>query len=525
MRLLKLWFLVMFVVLGVTTGVVEAQMVQGAVTFSFVDDSGTPMPGGDDAVCVEIYIGTYLIGSGPAANVATYDLDAGDYTFFVSTACNGATNYHPMGYPSAPTRDLAEPVTITAGESLDLTMVLGESATLSGSLSLPDTDLVGPCTTIFDAASGRLVRAAQSNDISGQFSIKVPYGSYLVAGWCSFSTYTNVWYGDTPFAMDATVVTVAAGETRSGIDITLTIGGSDLFFGPRMLESNEPVAACHELYDEQDLLRTASGPGAPMPAIPWGDWIIKTVPCDGLEFDAEYSGNSSTIEKATSFTLSETVDTRDAVFLSTADQRCQGFLPTMLGTSGNDDLIGTQGKDVISALAGDDTVDGADGNDIICGNDGDDTIVGGDGNDLLLGGDGKDDIHGGNGRDRLRGNRGRDVLHGGPGRDGLLGGRGPDSASYRTSSGPVMIDLSAKTAAGSDASGDLLKSIESLTGSAHDDVLRGDNRKNTLIGLAGDDQLFGGGNIDRIKGGPGNDTGDGGDGSDLCATLEQLTSC
>ncbi len=49
-----------------------------------------------------------------------------------------------------------------------------------------------------------------------------------------------------------------------------------------------------------------------------------------------------------------------------AYELCQGFEPSILGTSGDDVLVGTPGRDVIHGLGGRDLIDGRGGDDIIC---------------------------------------------------------------------------------------------------------------------------------------------------------------
>lgn len=66
--------------------------------------------------------------------------------------------------------------------------------------------------------------------------------------------------------------------------------------------------------------------------------------------------------------------------------RCNGRVPTLLGTAGNDTLTGTAGTDIIHGLGGNDRINGLGGNDIICGGSGADVLNGGRGRDRLFGG-------------------------------------------------------------------------------------------------------------------------------------------
>ena len=100
-------------------------------------------------------------------------------------------------------------------------------------------------------------------------------------------------------------------------------------------------------------------------------------------------------------------------------ERCQGLLPTLRGTSSDDVLTGTAEVDVIMGLGGDDVIVGGNSDDVLCGGAGDDRLDGGNGDDQLLGGFGDDRLDGGNGDD---------LLIGGPGTDVLLPGRGTGAA-------------------------------------------------------------------------------------------------
>jgi VCBS repeat-containing protein len=109
-----------------------------------------------------------------------------------------------------------------------------------------------------------------------------------------------------------------------------------------------------------------------------------------------------------------------------APTECDGLEATIVGTPGDDHLVGTGGADVIVAGEGDDVVNGRGGKDVICGRAGDDTVRGGKGADVLRGAAGADLLVGGKGVDQLRGGRGEDDVRGGAGDDELNGGKAVD---------------------------------------------------------------------------------------------------
>lgn len=125
-----------------------------------------------------------------------------------------------------------------------------------------------------------------------------------------------------------------------------------------------------------------------------------------------------------------------------------------------------------------------------------------DGSDLdrRLGGSADaDTMIGGGGHDTLLGSAGADILDG---RGGL------DTADYSDAFGAVIVNLAAGGGLWNDAEGDVLISIEDVTGSAWGDWLYGNAQFNVLKGNAGDDVLVGGGGADSLQGGAGTDTAD-----------------
>jgi len=202
-------------------------------------------------------------------------------------------------------------------------------------------------------------------------------------------------------------------------------------------------------------------------------------------------------------------------------------LPILVPTSGADTLFGFGTADNIALLGGNDIYNGLGGSDIVDGGAGDDTLIGGPGADTLNGGAGTDTadysdassgvsillwngtgsgniaqgdvltgienvtgssfndtlagangvsnvidglaggdlITGLSGNDSLISGAGADTLDGGAGADTLDGGAGSDIASYASASGAVVVNLLLGTGLGGDAAGDVLSSIERLTGS------------------------------------------------------------
>lgn len=201
-------------------------------------------------------------------------------------------------------------------------------------------------------------------------------------------------------------------------------------------------------------------------------------------------------------------------------------MPQQNGTPGPDILIGTWGADLLSGKGGNDRLVGDRGTDALLGDAGNDILWGGLDGDTLDGGAGFDYavyqssatgvIVGLNGAagiegeaegdtllnieglvgsdfdDTLTGNMANNVFRGGQGADRIDGGLGHDRASYAYSSAGVEIDLlRAAPQLGGDAEGDVLISIERVTGSAHDDHISGDEKDNEFSGGAGADYLDG----------------------------------
>ena len=239
---------------------------------------------------------------------------------------------------------------------------------------------------------------------------------------------------------------------------------------------------------------------------------------------------------------------------------------TLNGVGGNDTLIGGLGNDTLLGGDGIDILDGGDGDDVFSGGAGADAMTGGTGvdrasystqtsdltvyltgvasvggeaagdtlsgienatlgagNDTLYGNDdanlvdglaGNDTLHGAGGADTLRGGDGNDTFFGGAGADNMQGGAGVDSVSYSDQTANLNINLNGTAATGGDATGDVLTTIENVTGGSGNDTITGNSDANLLEGLGGADTLLGGGGNDTLVGGEGNDVFVGGLGAD-----------
>jgi uncharacterized repeat protein (TIGR01451 family) len=159
----------------------------------------------------------------------------------------------------------------------------------------------------------------------------------------------------------------------------------------------------------------------------------------------------------------------------------------VLGTPGNDNLVGTFERDVIYGLTGNDTIGGIGESDTLYGNEDDDVINGNQTNDLIIGGKGNDLLFGGKGDDQIYGDIGNDTLIGGLGQDILFGG--PDVDTFV---------LPTKAAVATDSLADIIRDFQvgvdriALTdGLTVSNLILVPVNNNTVIQIAGNNQILG----------------------------------
>lgn len=184
------------------------------------------------------------------------------------------------------------------------------------------------------------------------------------------------------------------------------------------------------------------------------------------------------------------------------------------GSAHDDLIISGDGANAIDGGAGTDTVsyqgsavgvtaylDGSTGStgdtltnvENLIGSEHNDTLFGNNASNIIYGGGGNDTIHAGGGDNVLYGGDGNDTLVAGSGSNAFYGGAGNDRVDYSGSDAGVNVNLATGTGSAGWAAGDTYDSIESITGSNHDDRIILDASQ---IGSAG--QI--------VDGGAGNDT-------------------
>ena len=215
------------------------------------------------------------------------------------------------------------------------------------------------------------------------------------------------------------------------------------------------------------------------------------------------------------------------------------------GGAGNDQIEGGAGDDILTDNGGDDNIKGGAGNDVIHGGNGFNLIIGGDGKDFIITGEdvtetfagqgddfilgsktnlptlgnegndwieigtqdgapgdnfslfnlddvwGHDVMLGGGGFDELIAEGGHDIMVGSEGEDHFDGGSGFDWTTYKNDTLGVTVDMKVNdfveppTTPSNAGILDRFAFVEGLSGSAHADILRGDDQEATDILVAG----------------------------------------
>lgn len=161
------------------------------------------------------------------------------------------------------------------------------------------------------------------------------------------------------------------------------------------------------------------------------------------------------------------------------DDTIRGFENVSGSQTGNDNIFGSNGANIIKTYGGNDKVFAKNGNDKVYDGKGDDRVFLGNGDDYVRVGGGADNFHGGAGRDYI---------------------------SYYNSSGGVTLNLETNEASGSWAENDTIFGFESASGSkTGNDKIYGTAGANTIKTYGGDDRVYAGAGSDQVFLGDGND--------------------
>ena len=188
-----------------------------------------------------------------------------------------------------------------------------------------------------------------------------------------------------------------------GVRRVSNLGGNVRF---RVFNSSKTEIANLQATPNQDWVTTSSN--YTLPSLTAGSYIYFSSQNDG-----DYGWDATEI----SWTIALTPIT------------CDGLSATIVGTSGNDTLNGTNGSDVIVGNGGNDTINGGNGNDTICSGSGNDTINGNNGNDTIIDDGGNNNVTGGNQDDDITTGSGDDTIDGGTGTDTCDAGGGNNNVS------------------------------------------------------------------------------------------------
>jgi Ca2+-binding RTX toxin-like protein len=202
----------------------------------------------------------------------------------------------------------------------------------------------------------------------------------------------------------------------------------------------------------------------------------------------------------------------DSLAGDAGDDRMDGgqHTDTLFGGEGNDWLIGGTGNDRLDGGSDTDTASYGGSTGGVTVDLAAERATGLQGNDTLLN---IENVVGSDGNDSLLGDSLANVLYGGIGDDTLDGGAGNDWVSYAGAATAVTVNLNASNSSGAHGN-DSLIGIENVLGGGSADSILGDSLANLLDGANGNDTLNGGNDNDTLLGGIGNDSLLGGNGDD-----------
>jgi hypothetical protein len=210
---------------GAATSGINATLVLGAtITGRVTNSSGTGI--------ADVSVSASDAAGGSGYGYATTQSDGG-YTIMGLLAGSyklqfygGATGYISQYYNNKTSSALADAIAVTAGAAtsgINVTLVLGGS--ISGTVIDSSGGAISGLSILIYDVYGNLISGA-STDASGKYTAEhLPTGNYTIRFDGCYKGYVNKIYDNAVYP-DATLVPVTAPITTTGINATLTLGGS-----------------------------------------------------------------------------------------------------------------------------------------------------------------------------------------------------------------------------------------------------------------------------------------------------------
>ncbi len=220
----------------VTTGIGATLGPGGEITGRVLDASGSPVGG----ICAYAYLDLPMGQSTLYNDVATAQdgaytflgMESGTYTIEFVPSCYGPSPYAVDWYPNSPSQAKAAPVNVdapaTAG-GIDVQLSAGGSIT-GRVTDAAGTGLGGICINPIEATtSGEVVTFVEtSTDAEGNYTVTgLPPGEAVLDFFsgCGGGDYIGTFDGGST-QLSARPIPITAGDTTSGIDVTMSPGGA-----------------------------------------------------------------------------------------------------------------------------------------------------------------------------------------------------------------------------------------------------------------------------------------------------------
>ncbi|HST38925.1 MAG TPA: carboxypeptidase regulatory-like domain-containing protein, partial [Conexibacter sp.] len=283
---------------GQTTTVPQVGLARGGtIAGRVVDDAGTPAAGA--------YVSAYeqqtgdWVGSaevGPDGSYTVRGLRTGSYRVSFGGGAYRAEWFDDADYLSA------DPVAVTAGElTADIDATLLRAVSIAGSVTDVRTGapLSGVDVIAYDDASGYGYLVTTGFDGRYRISGLAP-GSYRVRFEKPGSGYAERWYDGADSSATATVVRLAGGEQRSGIDAALVSGGGITGRATDAV-TGAPVAGMTVIAFTEAGLTAAYGNtrldgSYALDGLVTGSYHVSFRPADGLNYIAGWYGGDTRAE-------------------------------------------------------------------------------------------------------------------------------------------------------------------------------------------------------------------------------------